>query len=330
MPVTTLGVVVLCYRSSDVIVACLDSLLASEHEHVRIVVCDNASPDDTVAKVRAWAADRGVDFAEHAADGGERPAGAPLHHVTLLRSARNLGFAGGVNLGLGALTPHPEIDLFWVLNPDTVVTPGAASAFARAAATAGPFSLMGGRTIYLEPPNYIQSDGGRINRWTGVCRNENQGVLPADATLPDPDTLDFISGANMVASRPFLETTGLMREDYFLYYEEVDWAFRRGDLPLAVCPEAIVYHHGGTTIGTGSLSRRPSGFANYYNFRNRMLFVGRFLKASLPISYAFSMMKVVQLLLLHGAWSEAVGALRGLHQLSPPAAAAPQRHGETA
>ena len=80
----------------------------------------------------------------------------------------------------------------------------------------------------------------------------------------------------MVVSRDFLARVGPMREDYFLYYEEVDWALRRGDLPLAFAGDAIVYHHGGTSIGTGRLDERPSAFSNYFNYRNRMRFMRRF------------------------------------------------------
>ncbi len=257
MSESPLGVVVLCYRSTDVIESCLDSLIASEGIRPEIVLCDNASPDETVPTIRSWAQRNGVELAEVYVDADldDVPESYP-RGITLVRSARNRGFAGGVNLGLRVLLARPEIDLFWVLNPDTVVTPDAGAAYARTASAAGPFALMGGRTLYREPPGLVQSDGGRVNRWTGVCSNANQGMKRTDPATPQPRSVDFISGANMVASRTFVETVGLMREDYFLYYEEVDWAFRRGDLPLLLCPESIVEHHGGTTIGTGSVNRR--------------------------------------------------------------------------
>lgn len=334
---TTIGVIIVTYGSADVILDCLESLLRSDYPALRIVVCDNASPDDTVARLRSWAAGdlniaaaatsplpdgapvaKPVDFAEYAAEGSDEMDFSQFAMVTLLRSEHNLGFAGGVNIGLRALRPHRQVGLFWLLNPDSVATPGAAFAYVRAAAAAGHFALMGGRILYHEPPNRIQSDGGQVGRWSGMCSLINQGMLPADAAPPDPDTLGFISGANVVASRLFLDRVGLMCEDYFLYYDEVDWAFRRGDLPLITCPEALIYHHGGTAIGTGSISRRASAFANYFNYRNRMRFLGRFNWPALPFAYVYALLKVAKLVLL-GAWGEAAGALRGLHQLPPPA-----------
>ena len=88
-----------------------------------------------------------------------------------------------------------------------------------------------------------------------MAENVNKGLLPEAVALPDPASLDFISGASMVASRAFIDQVGLMADDYFLYYEEIDWAARRGALPFRLCGDAIVYHHTGTSIGSASSSR---------------------------------------------------------------------------
>lgn len=295
-----MGVVIVTYSSADVIGACLESLLASVGPPLRIVVVDNASPDDTVAVVRRIGAD------------------APDDRLHLLQSPVNRGFAGGVNLGLAHLRRDPAVDLFWVLNPDSRVTPGTAAAY-RAAARGQRFGLMGGRTLYDGAPGLLQSDGGRVRRPFGICQNLNQGKPPETAQPPDPTTLDFVSGANMVASREFLEAVGPMREDYFLFYEEVDWAFRRGDLPLAVCPEAVVHHQGGTATGAGSVRRLASPFANYFNYRNQMRFVRRHMPSHQPTAYGYAMARIARLLLWR-AWAEAGAALRGLHGLPPPRA----------
>lgn len=313
-----LAVVICTFCSADVITACLDSLRATRGAAVRVAVCDNGSTDDTLAVVADWAAQNDVTLG-HAKAGDQTSTEPDLPWLTLITSDRNLGFAGGVNFGLHWFLTRVEIDLFWVLNPDSQVEAGTAAAYAACAANAGPFALMGGRTRYLAAPGYIQSDGGRVRTGTGgVCMNVNQGLLPSEATPPASETLHFLSGANLVASRLFVETVGLMREDYFLYYEEIDWAFRRGALPLITCPEAVVHHHGGTVIGSGAVDRRPSAFANYFNYRNRMRFVARFAWYMLPVTYALSMAQLIKLA-LKGGVSEAVSGMRGLHALRPPA-----------
>ncbi|WP_152417399.1 glycosyltransferase [Sandarakinorhabdus sp. AAP62] len=314
-----LGVVIVAFHSADVIGACIRSLLASVGQELRIVVVDNASPDDSTAVVAREAQSAGVALSEMDAD---RPYDGPpldLAPITIIRAPHNLGYAGGCNLGLALLRAQPAVGLFWVLNPDCEVLPDTAAAFGRAAALPGAFGLMGGRIRYQHPPNLLQSDGGRIRRWTGVAENVNKGLLPEAATLPDPASLDFISGAAMVASRAFIDQVGLMADDYFLYYEEIDWAARRGTLPFRLCSDAIIYHHTGTSIGSGSPTQRASAFSHYFNYRNRLRFMLRFRPLAVPATWAWSMAAIAKLA-LRGEAAEAMAALRGLNQLPPPSA----------
>lgn len=310
-----IGVVILTFRSEDVIESCLESLPFDTETGLRVVLCDNASEDNTVDTIRTCADRIGQDLEEH--DVGSIDIPADTGPLTLLHTGGNLGFAGGVNVGLKFLMRDPNIDLFWVLNPDCEATPGVVAAYRETAATAGPFALMGGRIRYRDSPGPIQSDGGRVSGWSGICSNINQGLMPETAAFPPKEELDFISGANMVASRLFIESIGFMVEDYFLYYEEVDWAARRGKLPLILCPEAVVYHVGGTTIGSGSFNRRPSPFANYFNYRNRMRYMWRFHRGRLPIAWALSILRIIKLVAI-GAGAEAWAAFAGLNRLPPP------------
>ena len=234
-----------------------------------------------------------------------------------MRAPANLGYAGAVNLGLALLAPRPEIGLLWVLNPDCVVPPATPAALLAAQAAAGRFALMGSRIVY-HGTGLVHADGGRVGRWSGICASINRKA-PADATLPpDPGSIDYVIGANMVVSREFLARVGPMREDYFLYYEEVDWALRRGDLPLAFAPDAPVLHHGGTAIGTGRPDERPSAFSNYFNYRNRMRFMRRFHPARLPLAYLIALAQIARALGRDDA-ARIAAALRGLHGLPPPA-----------
>lgn len=311
-----IGIVIVSYCSGDYLLDCLDTVLKSTDQRFKIVVCDNNSPDNTVAQLRGWARETHADFADYAYSDCADLGFDQFAQITLLRVDENLGFAGGVNAGIKAFMPHKQVDLFWVLNPDCQVHPDAVAAY-RSSAEANPgFGLMGSRVIYMDAPNQIQSDGGIVNKWTGLCKSLNQGQMPDDAARPGPDQLDFVSGSNVVASRAFVETVGLMAEEYFLYYEEVDWAARRGNFPIAWSDEAIVYHHGGTVIGSGAVGRTPTAFANYFNFRNRVWYMRRFRPIALPSVYVFSALKVCQYL-LRREWQPAMGALRGTLGLPP-------------
>jgi GT2 family glycosyltransferase len=315
-PLPGIGVVIVAFRSADVIGACLDSLLASTHRPSRIIVCDNACPDDSAGVVRAWAARHRIALAETSP--GDAAPDAP---AVLVRIGENRGYAGAINVALDLLRQDPAIALFWILNPDCVVRADAAEAFARAARSGPGFGLMGGRLVYMQAPEIVQSDGGRVSRWTGICRNLNQGLASAEAIPPDPATLDFVSGASVLVSRHFLESVGPMPEDYFLYYEEVDWAAQRGGLPIRMVPEAVILHHCGTAIGSGTLGRKAQPMSLWFNYRNRMRFMRRFHAAALPISWVASMARVAKLFLT-GDVAGGAAALRGLNGLAPPPAVA--------
>lgn len=330
MTANPLGVVVVAFNSADVIGECLESLFASAGATLHVVVVDNRSDDDTLEMIGNWAAGRSYRRRPGAAPIAVGPAAKPVPIVTrvpdqpaadagaltVIRSDVNGGFAYAVNLGLRALLPRAEIDAFWLLNPDCVVAPDTARLYLDEAVRA-PFGLLACRTLYYEQPDIIQTDGGKIDR-SATCRGINNGQ-PASATpLPGNNSLDYTSGANMVASRAFIERAGLMEEDYFLYYEEVDWAMKRGDLALRLVPTARVYHHGGTTIGSGSPTRRPQPFANYFNYRNRLRFARRHMPGRVPLAVLRALAKAVQLLVLR-APDEASAVLAGTFDWRPPA-----------
>jgi len=387
------GVVIVTFRAGAFIGACLESLFAAGGGPLRVVVVDNASPDGTVAAIRAWAngaegataderskterredapsedvsgrrvsgghgspaqgsegpctngGDSGglapwpfapapspskpVPLAEWSVDhlGGGAPcapgtASGGAAGLTLLHAPGNLGFAGGVNLGLAALRQDPTVDLFWVLNPDTVVPPGTPAAFRRAAAGAGgAFGLMGGRVRFLGAPERIHTDGGRTRPWRAGTISVHLGRQAETTALPAAETLDFISGASMVASRAFLDRAGPMEEGYFLYCEEIDWARRRGDLPLLLAPGAEVYHRGGASIGSGSGTAVPSPLSAYWHHRSLMRLTARWHPWWLPTAYALLWLQIGRKLLARRAWGAASAALRGLHGGPPPRAA---------
>mgnify|MGYP002399388477 CR=1 FL=1 len=325
--------VIVAFNSADVILGCVESLMNSEGPRPHVVVVDNASPDATVALLEQWASGRAEQVS---ADDlpfdpgvvrkplklarfrrGDRPVAAELGDVAILEAGANRGFAGGVNLGLELLAGIPEVRHFWVLNPDTIVAPGAVQALLAAADRMPEYGLMGGRVLYAEAPHRVQIDGGRINRWTGVTHNVNLGADPAAVPPPRGEDLDFIMGANLVASRAFYDRVGPMREDYFLYYEEADWAMRRGDMPLVVAPGFVIWHHAGTAIGSPTLERLASPFSFWFKYRSRMKFIRRFNPVGLPVAMAYATAKAGQLL-LKGAWPQAGALLRATWGLPAP------------
>lgn len=326
-----LGVVIVTFNASDVIHSCLESLMAARNVDLRVVVVDNSSSDNTVECIRSWAkGESSLTRPSHLpfalgklskpvplfeTDGSDGP--YRRNGVTLLHAGVNGGFAAGVNRGLEFLAQDTEVMRFWILNPDCVVPPNTPRAFAEHPEPEAGFALMGGRINYLSPSDKVQSDGGIIRALTGATANLNRGKLADVTQPPNSDEIDFVCGASMVASRQFYETVGSMSEQYFLYYEEVDWALRRDNLPLLWCDSAIVYHHVGSSIGSGYLSKKSTAFSVYFLYRSHILFVRKHFPSRLPFAYLWGIGKLLQLL-LGGRINQAYALLCAINGLHPP------------
>jgi GT2 family glycosyltransferase len=256
--------------------ACVHSVLAHTPPWVHIAVCDNASADGSVHQLQQrWAAE-GVGHQHVAA--GQLP--NPLSddcRVLLADTGGNLGFAGGCNVGLRFAMAH-GYDHCWLLNNDTVIDERTLPALVERMQQDGQIGLCGSTLIYFDHRDMVQAWGGAsydARTGTGV----HLGVGQSPAKLPQAAEVEarmsYVVGASMFVSRAFLQQVGLMNEDYFLYYEEIDWVARaQGRFKLAWAPDSRVFHKEGASIGSSHL-HRPSDLSLRYLYRNRLLFTRR-------------------------------------------------------
>lgn len=334
MTLPRVGVVVVSFHAEEFIAACLESLVASDYPALSIVVVDNDSADDTVKVVRDWAdgsqpfspdeewplesgdaQTKPVPFKEYSAS--QLSSVSPETGVTLVHSGANRGFAGGVNVGLKWLYDSEDIDYYWILNPDTVVPPYTPKAFVKRAQKVKAFSVIGGRILYMDKPGKIHTDGGTLHNIASTAVNINFGADMETARYPNASELDYVPGANMFASRAFVDRAGLLDESWFIFFEEIDWQLRRGSLPIALEEKAIIYHKAGASIGTGSGRGKSHPFSVYFTYRNLLRFVRRWHPAKLIFTYVMAWLKIIRHLGISGPHLNA--ALRGLHGFPPPA-----------
>lgn len=295
------GVLILNYNGAADAVACVESLRALLCVPSRVVVCDNASPDDSWRTLRDWAGPwRGRNLpAESCARWGAREGleySSPDFALTLLRSSRNLGFAGGCNVGLRYLLACPEIDRIWLLNNDTVVHPAALDFLTRAldASSSGPpRGVACGPVLYHEatgPSRLVQAyGGGRYYPALGSSFLNGNGreYSPEEARAAAARRLDFPLGASMLVSRAFLESVGLLDERFFLYFEEIDWMLRaRGRFALAYTPHALVWHREGAACGASLRRGGKSELADFHFQRSRLLCARKHFPAFFPLVLA--------------------------------------------
>ena len=294
-------VVILNWNGWQDTIACLQSLSSTKGVNYRVIVCDNGSTDGSVEKISAWAnGTLKVDNPEHPRLAAlMRGKGFKMGYgLTLIENKANLGFAAGNNPGIRFALNQPDMTHVWLLNNDTLVEPDCLLKMRRRLERESKPAICGSRIMFYDDPTTIQALGGnKFNRWTGNAsasigrfEKENQPREPKQIEKK----LDYVSGCSMLIPRQFIEDIGLMEERYFLYYEEIDWAVRASGKYRAVyADDAVLYHKEGSSIGSASLTSRPSALSEFYCFRNKLWFTRTYFPICLPSCYAASLFQVL-------------------------------------
>jgi GT2 family glycosyltransferase len=327
-----LGVVLVNWRRADDTIECLESLLRS-NVALRVVVVDNGSGDGSAERIAAWAAGSVAPVIASAPMAGLSipPLPKPLRlrrldaraaagqpddaAVTLIDAGGNLGFAAGNNIGIAFLLRDPAIDYVWLLNNDTVVDADAASALLARMDSTHNLGMCGTVVRYYYRPDTVQAlNGHRFSLWTGTSRGigtETPANTPFNPAKVARET-DFVLGASLAVSRAFVATIGPMTEAYFLYFEEVDWAYRNaGRFAIAFAHGAIVYHKEGGSIGSNAAKGKRSATSDYYLTRSRLSFIRRRAPLLLPWHWLLTLL-VIGRRLLRGQPKKALVLTRAL------------------
>lgn len=287
------AVAIVGFRNPQDVEHCLAALGRSSHRDFEVIICENGGQA---------AYDALVDVMPSSLVGGQP--------VRVVCAPGNVGFAGGVNI---CLNETRAAEAWWVLNPDTEPHPDALAAKVSALAS-GHYDAVG-CTLY-RPDGRVQSYGGRWRPW--LARAESLGI---GNRLEDPIDVAsverrqrYLNGAAMLLGRRFVEAVGPMREDYFLYCEEVEWCIRArmNGLRLGFTPDAVVLHSQGTTTGAAeSLANRPR-LPVYLDARNSMLVTRDCYPLRLPVAAMAAALVLMLRYGRRGAWKQLGYGLSGL------------------
>ncbi|OQW46350.1 MAG: glycosyl transferase family 2 [Proteobacteria bacterium SG_bin6] len=289
---TPVAVCIVAFRDAAQIVQCLSALSASEFADYEVVICENGGPDAYAALCAAVPAQLAAGQA-----------------VTCLRAPGNLGYAGGVNQCMAA---RPMARAWWVLNPDTEVEPHTLGALLDRL-DRGDCDAVGG--ILYHRRGHVQSCGGRWRPW--LARAESLAGGTSLNQLPDARAIEqrmnYISGACMLIGRRFVATIGPMREDYFLYAEEIEWCLRAKaqGLRLGFAPAARLCHDQGGSTGSATAIRARPRLPIYLDERNKLLVVRDTTPWLLPVAAVASFALGAGRFARRGAWRQWLDAIEG-------------------
>ena len=214
------------------------------NDKMEVIVVDNASKSDEATEI-------------------ERQ----FPNVTVIRSEKNLGYAGGNNLGIQAA--HGRY--LFIINNDTVFKDFKVQALIDRLESAPNIGIVCPK-IRFAWGNYPIQYAGYTSLSKVTVRNQAIGFGEEDrgqyeTAHPTP----YAHGAAMLIKREALEKVGIMPECYFLYYEELDWSmmFTRAGYQIWYEPKCTIYHKESQATGQNSPLR------TYYITRNRLLLVKR-------------------------------------------------------
>nr|HPH38191.1 glycosyltransferase family 2 protein [Sediminibacterium sp.] len=217
----------------------------NSYVNIEIIVVDNGSADNPVPQ---WQ----IKYPE----------------ANFIRSEINLGFAGGNNLGLAAATG----DYLFFVNNDTEFTEGLIDILVNTLNSHPSIGVISPKLLYYDQPTMLQYAGYTPMNYI-TARNSCIGQFETDQGQYDQlvGPTGFAHGAAMMVTREAIEKAGPMAENFFLYYEELDWAdrIRHNGFEVWVNMKATIFHKESVSVG------KKSALKEYYMNRNRILFIRR-------------------------------------------------------
>lgn len=264
------GIVILNWNTRDLLKRCLETVLASEGDFTyQVVVVDNNSSDGSAAMVQ-----------QH------------FPTVQVIESGSNGGYSFGNNLGLRALgfcgkadTPRYAV----LLNPDTEVPPHAFDEMTRfmdahpEIGVAGPKLVLEDGSLDLACRRSFPTPAVSFYRFSGLSRlfPNNPRFGRYNMTFVDPDQeieVDSVVGAYMQVRREAIEQAGLLDETFFMYGEDLDWAYRikKAGWKVFYHPQVVVKH-------VKRAASRKSKKAQFEFQRAMLIFYRKHYQATTPL-----------------------------------------------
>ncbi|MCP4548889.1 MAG: glycosyltransferase [bacterium] len=230
------AVVVLNWNGVEVLPLCLESLsraaAASRHD-MDLMVVDNNSTDGSCELL----AEQYPDW-------------------ELLRSSANLGFAGGMNLGIREYLER-DVDYICVVNNDIEADSGLFDPLLIDLETEARRGAACPRMHYFEPRERIWYGGGKVGRLTLVSRHLGIRKKAQGRWLQAADT-GYLTGCCLMGRTEFWRTTEGFDEEFGFYSEDVDLSLRASGLgwTLRYVPAGLLYHKVGYSSGGGGTARK--------------------------------------------------------------------------
>jgi GT2 family glycosyltransferase len=282
------SIIILNWNGWKDTIACLESLFKIDYPNFSVINVDNGSTDSSVTNIR--------EFIKQFLDGDQltmSDKNSTLHvnfrewssvdtetstqernsshqnekHIVLLKNEKNDGYAEGNNIGIRFAISRFNPEYILILNNDTIVNEKFLTEMIKVSEICPEGGFFGPKTYYYDfhgKNNILNSVGERVA--ISMVRPFHPGDKKVDSGEFDKiRIMDFITGSCLLVKRNVLDQVGLLNPDYFLYWEDVDWALRGKKLGYqsVYVPKAVIWH---------KIMSSNIGYTSYYFYtRNRFV-----------------------------------------------------------
>lgn len=237
-----ISIVTVNYKQAQTTNELINSLLKVSWQNWELIVVDNNSGTSDTDKLRT-----------------------DLPNIQIIKSDKNLGFAGGNNLGIA----RAKGDYILLLNNDTEVEVGFLEPMINWMIHNPKTGAVSPKIKFFYQQDTLQYAGfTKMNPFTLRMQGIGYGkkdIGQYEVTKPT----EFAHGCAMMVSRKVIDKVGPMNEKYFLYYEEHDWSLRikQAGFNIYYIPESVVWHKESVSVSKNSTLK------TYFMNRNRILFM---------------------------------------------------------
>jgi GT2 family glycosyltransferase len=253
-PSKKLAIVLINWNSFELTKDTLESLQQTTYTNYDCIVVDNGS-----------------------VDGSGQALKLQFPNIILIESETNKGFTGGNNLGMDYALQQ-DYEYIMMLNNDVAVEPNFLEPLVARLDENPSVGAVQPLIYFHHDRNLIWNAGSTFNALLGICNTP-------DYNKKDPEhqfkyklkKIDWITGCAFMMRASVLKKVGLLKEAFFIYYEDVDLSFRikQAGYILGYVPESVIYHIAG--MSHKSKTKEKEGFVSpkvhYLNNRNRIWFL---------------------------------------------------------
>jgi len=251
------SVIIVNFNGKADTLECLDSVYKINYPNFEIIVVDNGSSDGSREAIKT-----------------------KFPNLILIENKTNKGFCIANNLGVKRARERGA-EYVLALNNDVIVKPTIIGELKKALGSDKKICAVSPHIAYYDQPETLQFRSIKID-WA------NGGLLGQDKNekeIPEPRLIqtDIITWCVVLFRAELIDSVGYLDEQFFAYYEDVDWSVRCGKagLGIAVYPKTLAYHKGSRSSGG-----IYSPLVYYYLFRNKLIFMRK--QANLARKVQFS------------------------------------------